>query len=91
MASLRSEKGSLRQQRSDTATTETSSTGVPQTYRRGNEEVLDATDGFIVPDLHENDEAPPAYGEHFDQLHFTQPGFEAGATIARMCFLTDAF
>lgn len=39
------------------------------------------TDGFVVPDLEANDEAPPAYGDHLDRVQFTQPGFEAGAAV----------
>lgn len=38
-------------------------------------------DGFVVPDLEVNDEAPPAYGDHLDRVQFTQPGFEAGAAV----------
>lgn len=39
------------------------------------------TDGFVVPDLEVSGEAPPAYGEQFDQMQFSQPGFEAGAAV----------
>ena len=39
------------------------------------------TDGFVVPDLEVDDEAPPAYGDHLDRVQFTQPGFEAGAAV----------
>lgn len=38
-------------------------------------------DGFVVPDLEANDEAPPAYGDHLDRVQFSQPGFEAGAAV----------
>lgn len=36
---------------------------------------------YVVPDLHVDDIAPPAYGEHLDQLQLSQAGFEAGAAV----------
>ncbi len=47
------------------------------------------TDGFVVPDLEVPNEAPPAYGEHLDQLQFSQPGFEAGAAVTCMFILSS--
>lgn len=38
-------------------------------------------DGFRPPDLGARDDAPPAYGEHHDQLQLSQAGFEAGAAV----------
>jgi hypothetical protein len=38
-------------------------------------------DGFQLPDIAPPDDAPPAYGEHHDQMSFSQPGVEAGAEI----------
>lgn len=39
-------------------------------------------DGFEVPDLGADLDAPPAYGDHFDELKLNQAGFEAGAVVA---------
>ncbi|GJN79361.1 hypothetical protein PLIIFM63780_002874 [Purpureocillium lilacinum] len=41
------------------------------------------TDGFQLPNLdaEPSQEEPPAYGENPDQVHFNQPGFEAGAEV----------
>lgn len=44
------------------------------------------TDGFLVPDLDPENEAPPAYGELHDQVQFSQPGFEAGAAVTGNLF-----
>ncbi|KAI6783136.1 Sterol 3-beta-glucosyltransferase UGT80B1-like protein [Emericellopsis cladophorae] len=42
-------------------------------------------DGFLVPELDDSSgqptEAPPAYGDERNQMHFSQPGFEAGAAV----------
>jgi hypothetical protein len=38
-------------------------------------------DGLQAPDLGARDDAPPAYGEHHDQLQLSQVGFEAGAAV----------
>lgn len=38
-------------------------------------------DGFEVPDLGADIDAPPAYGEHPDQIRLSQVGFEAGAAV----------
>lgn len=38
-------------------------------------------DGLNAPDLGASDDAPPAYGEHHDQLTLSQVGFEAGAAV----------
>lgn len=35
----------------------------------------------VVPHLGPPDDAPPPYGAHRDHVHFSQPGFEAGAEI----------
>jgi hypothetical protein len=34
-----------------------------------------------VPDLGANLDAPPAYGDVFNELQLSQAGFEAGATV----------
>jgi hypothetical protein len=39
------------------------------------------SDGFGPPDLGADIDAPPAYGEHHDQLRLSQAGFEAGAAV----------
>ncbi|RTE79925.1 hypothetical protein BHE90_005567 [Fusarium euwallaceae] len=39
------------------------------------------TDGFQLPDIDPGDGAPPPYGESHDQVHFSQPGFDAGAEV----------
>jgi len=41
-----------------------------------------AADGFNMNDLGAADDAPPAYGDHMDQLHLTQSGFQAEAAVA---------
>jgi hypothetical protein len=44
------------------------------------------TDGFLVPNLDSpNDAEPPAYGAQHDHVHFSQPGFDAGAEVTGMC------
>ncbi|KAF9781038.1 hypothetical protein IL306_014620 [Fusarium sp. DS 682] len=42
-----------------------------------------ASDDLQLPDINpaEGDGAPPPYGENHDQVHFSQPGFDAGAEI----------
>ncbi|KAF4336370.1 sterol 3-beta-glucosyltransferase [Fusarium beomiforme] len=42
-----------------------------------------ASDDLQLPDINvsEGDAAPPPYGENHDQVHFSQPGFDAGAEI----------
>jgi hypothetical protein len=42
-----------------------------------------ASDDLQLPDINpaEGDGAPPPYGENHDQVHFSQPGFDAGAAI----------
>lgn len=54
------------------------------------------SDGYLAPDLPEHsgyqdrsEEPPPAYGEHPDQMQFSQPGFEAGAAVTGT-FKTDS-
>jgi hypothetical protein len=41
------------------------------------------SDGFSVsvPDLGANLDAPPAYGDDFNELQLSQAGFEAGAAV----------
>ena len=39
------------------------------------------TDGFVLPTLDVPADAPPAYGNHLDQLQFSRTGFEAGAAV----------
>lgn len=46
------------------------------------------TDGFMVPNLDPYYETPPAYGDEFDHLQFSQPGFEAGAAVTGTTYLT---
>ncbi|RCI11949.1 hypothetical protein L249_4595 [Ophiocordyceps polyrhachis-furcata BCC 54312] len=38
-------------------------------------------DPSVAPPIGTPDNAPPPYGAHFDHVHFSQPGFEAGAEI----------
>ncbi len=38
-------------------------------------------DGFNMPDLGANEDAPPAYGDAMDHLQLSQAGFQAGATV----------
>lgn len=38
-------------------------------------------DGLRAPDLGATVDAPPAYGDHHDQLQLSQAGFEAGAAV----------
>ncbi|PHH83711.1 hypothetical protein CDD82_4673 [Ophiocordyceps australis] len=38
-------------------------------------------DGYVLPTLDAPDDMPPAYGEHHDQLQFSQAGFDAGAAV----------
>lgn len=42
-----------------------------------------ASDDLQLPDINpaEGHGAPPPYGENHDQVHFSQPGFDAGAAI----------
>ncbi|KAF4784676.1 glycosyltransferase family 28 domain-containing protein [Colletotrichum scovillei] len=51
--------------------------------RTDSAEVPDAlvSDGFSLPSLEAETEAPPAYGDLPDQLQFNQAGFEAGANV----------
>ena len=51
----------------------------PQDRGDGSEALV--TDGFLLPSLGTPNEALPAYGEHHDQVQFSQPGFEAGAEV----------
>ncbi|KAI9171844.1 glucosyl/glucuronosyl transferase [Paramyrothecium foliicola] len=48
--------------------------------RQQRDEVL-VSDGFELPDIAPPEYAPPAYGEHLDQMTFSQPGVEAGAEV----------
>ncbi|KAF0645288.1 hypothetical protein FPSE5266_00805 [Fusarium pseudograminearum] len=43
----------------------------------------DSSSNLQLPDIHiaDSDAAPPPYGESHDQVHFSQPGFDAGAKI----------
>ncbi|KAK2014981.1 glycosyltransferase family 28 domain-containing protein [Colletotrichum eremochloae] len=47
------------------------------------QEVPDAlvSDGFTLPSLEPDNQAPPAYGDLPNQLQFSQAGFEAGANV----------
>ncbi|KAF4462148.1 hypothetical protein FALBO_11044 [Fusarium albosuccineum] len=47
------------------------------------DDIADAliADGFQLPDIDPGDGAPPPYGENHDQVHFSQPGFDAGAEV----------
>ncbi|RDA95504.1 hypothetical protein CP533_5459 [Ophiocordyceps camponoti-saundersi (nom. inval.)] len=38
-------------------------------------------DHSVAPQIDTPDNAPPPYGAHLDHVHFSQPGFEAGAEI----------
>lgn len=38
-------------------------------------------------DLGASDEAPPAYGDHHDQLNLSQAGFNAGAVVTGESFV----
>ncbi|RDA86396.1 hypothetical protein CP532_6471 [Ophiocordyceps camponoti-leonardi (nom. inval.)] len=38
-------------------------------------------DPSVAPPIGTPDNAPPPYGAHYDHVHFSQPGFEAGAEI----------
>lgn len=59
-------------------------------YRRegqnnsGDDDSSHVTDGFQLPDLGAELDAPPAYGDHFDELQLSQAGFEAGAAVTGM-------
>ncbi|ROT34996.1 UDP-Glycosyltransferase/glycogen phosphorylase [Sodiomyces alkalinus F11] len=57
-----------------------------QDTRRSTESQLAASalisNGFNLPDLQAEDQAPPAYGDVYDRMHFSQAGFQAGASIA---------
>ncbi|KAH6687807.1 hypothetical protein F5X68DRAFT_268554 [Plectosphaerella plurivora] len=39
------------------------------------------SDGFSLPDLEANQDAPPAYGELHDRVQFSQAGMQAGARV----------
>ncbi|PTD12338.1 Sterol 3-beta-glucosyltransferase UGT80B1 [Fusarium culmorum] len=43
----------------------------------------DGSSNLQLPDIHiaDSDAAPPPYGEAHDQVHFSQPGFDAGAKL----------
>jgi hypothetical protein len=43
-------------------------------------------DGFNVPDLEIDGDAPPAYGDLPDQLQFSQSDFEAGAVVTGIAY-----
>ncbi|KAL2755788.1 glycosyltransferase family 1 protein [Sodiomyces alcalophilus JCM 7366] len=53
--------------------------------RRGTTSQLAASslisDGFNIPNLEAEDQAPPAYGAVHDQMHFSQAGLQAGASV----------
>ncbi|CRK15377.1 hypothetical protein BN1708_011444, partial [Verticillium longisporum] len=40
-----------------------------------------SSDGFSLPDLEAETEAPPAYGELHDQIQLSQSGIQAGASV----------
>lgn len=51
-------------------------------------EETDTTSSYVsdigsvsVPDLGATLDAPPAYGDHFDELQLSQAGFSAGAVV----------
>ena len=53
-----------------------------------NYEEIDTTSSHVsddasvsVPDLGAEQDAPPAYGDQFDELHLSQAGFSAGAVV----------
>lgn len=62
---------------------ETHRAGVPSPSGEYQIETSDmwVADGFRAPDLGAELDAPPAYGEHHDQLQLSQAGFEAGAAV----------
>lgn len=39
------------------------------------------TDGFLLPEFDDSNAPPPVYGETMDTMHFSQPGFSAGAAV----------
>ncbi|KAM0242358.1 hypothetical protein ACHAPO_000775 [Fusarium lateritium] len=43
----------------------------------------DSSNNLQLPDIHiaDDDAAPPPYGEDHGQVHFSQPGFDAGAKV----------
>lgn len=51
------------------------------------------TDGFVLPALEPPADAPPAYGNHHDQLQFKRAGFDAEAALTGaylVCHLTSS-
>ncbi|RBQ88793.1 hypothetical protein VDGD_20617 [Verticillium dahliae] len=46
-----------------------------------------SSDGFSLPDLEAETEAPPAYGELHDQIQLSQSGIQAGASVTGMLAL----
>lgn len=50
-------------------------------HNSGDDDGSHVADGFQVPDLGADLDAPPAYGDHFDELHLSQAGFDAGAIV----------
>jgi hypothetical protein len=56
-----------------------------QQPRDGDSSAAIASNDLQLPDINigDNDAAPPPppYGESHDQVHFSQPGFDAGAEV----------
>lgn len=54
-----------------------------QQPRDGDNSSAVASNDLQLPDINvaDGDAAPPPYGENHDQLHFSQPGFDAGAEV----------
>ena len=46
------------------------------------------SDGFQLPDIAPPEDAPPPYGEHLNQMNFSQPGVEAGAEVTGTSWLS---
>jgi hypothetical protein len=40
-----------------------------------------AEENLAIPPLEPDRDAPPAYGDSHDQMHFSQPGLDAGARV----------
>ncbi|KAF4965432.1 hypothetical protein FZEAL_10760 [Fusarium zealandicum] len=55
----------------------------PRQQQAPRDSIADAltSHGFQLPDIDPGDGAPPPYGDNHDQVHFSQPGFDAGAQV----------
>jgi hypothetical protein len=45
-----------------------------------------AEENLAIPPLEPDHDAPPAYGDSHNQMHFSQPGLDAGAQVTGLFY-----